>query len=222
MSELDGTVARLRTLVAAQEAERERIRLELHDGAAQTLAHAFQCLQAVEATPDVRLPEMRPSIAKAAGSIRDAMREIREVMHTLRPASLDTVGLIRTLEGELEDLGGSLVVELDADAVALPRPVETALYRIAREALHNVVRHAMARRVVVRLATREGSVRLVVQDDGVGFDPREVFERGRGRCDGIGLLSMRAHAELLHGTLAVTSAPGAGTTIEIDVPVTVR
>jgi signal transduction histidine kinase len=63
---------------------------------------------------------------------------------------------------------------------------------------------------------------LTVCDDGVGFDPREVLERGRGRYAGIGLLSMRTHAELLHGTLAVTSAPGAGTTVEIDVPVTPR
>lgn len=63
-------------------------------------------------------------------------------------------------------------------------------------------------------------MRLVVQDDGVGFDPREVLERGRGRYDGIGLLSMRTHAESLHGTLAVTSSPGAGTTVEVDVPVT--
>lgn len=106
MIELQGTVETLRAMAAAQEAERERMRLELHDGAAQTLAHAFQCLQTVEATADARLPEMRPSIAKAAGLIRDAAREIREVMHSLRPASLDTVGLIGTLEGELEDLGG--------------------------------------------------------------------------------------------------------------------
>jgi len=116
---------------------------------------------------------------------------------------------------------GDLRITLDTTGYrSQPADVEEVLYRIAREALHNVVKHARARRVAVRLATEPGAVRLTVQDDGVGFAAESARRRAsphRGRS-GLGLLSMRERAAQLGGAVRVTSAPGTGTCVVVEIP----
>lgn len=212
--------AAVRTVIEAQEAERHRICLDLHDVVAQTLTQALLRLQAIEAMPDVKLSGTGSQIAQAVGLIRQAEREVRDLIYRLRPASLDAVGLVKTLEADMESLGREqgLKIEFETNVTFLPGTMELALYRIAHEALNNVVQHAKAHRVVLRLFVDEGRVRMSVHDEGVGFDPAEIPKPGRGRDHGIGLLSMRARADLLRGSLALSSAPGGGTTVEVDVP----
>ncbi|MBI4498947.1 MAG: GAF domain-containing protein [Chloroflexi bacterium] len=226
----------LKATIDAQEEERERICLEIHDGVAQTLAPAFHYLQALEGRPDLS-DTLRTNVRKAGALVREAIREAREVIASLRPAALDTLGLVATLRHEVEDLRDQhgWHVDFDADPVRFPKAVETALYRIVHEAVNNVAKHAHASRVAVRVKQAQERIVAEVQDDGVGFDTTDLAQSAGGgdgrlaapgtaplRRKGVGLLSMRKRTELLHGSFDVSSSPGAGTRVRVEVPVLVH
>jgi signal transduction histidine kinase len=144
---------------------------------------------------------------------------MRALIFELRPGNLEEHGLIQALRTHSASLSGRIglpvVVEGEL-ADRLPIETEEALYRIAQEALHNVVKHAGAREVRVEVGHRPDGVGLRVIDDGRGFVPDDV-------PDGyLGLAGMRARAERLGGRLTVTAAPGQGTTIEVVVPAAAR
>ncbi|MBI2863110.1 MAG: GAF domain-containing sensor histidine kinase [Chloroflexi bacterium] len=206
----------LKATIDAQEEERERICMEIHDGVAQTLAPAFHYLQTLD-KPE--LPEaVRTSVRKAGGLVRTAIREAREVIASLRPASLDTLGLVATLRyemGELRDQA-NWQLEFDADQVRFPKAVETALYRVVREAVNNVTKHARATKVAIHIKQADDRIVVEIQDNGVGFDFAAVELDVHRK--GVGLPSMRKRAELLSGRFYVTSRPGRGTLIHVEVP----
>lgn len=207
----------IKGIIDAQEEERERICLEIHDGVAQTLAPAFHYLQAVESRAE--LPEdLRILVRKAGTLVRNASRESREVIATLRPAALDALGLVLTLRYEVDELRTQTgwQVDFDADQVRFPKAVETALYRIVHEAISNIAKHAHASHVTIRIKQEQGSIVADVSDDGVGFD-LAALERDLHR-KGVGLLSMRKRAELLQGSFHMTSSRGKGTYMRVEVP----
>lgn len=209
--------ALLKVTIDAQEEERERICLEIHDRVAQTLAPAFQYLQTLDSRPE--LPDaLRANVRKASMLVRNAIREAREVIASLRPAALDTLGLVATLRHEIDDLRTQMgwQVDFEADEVRFPKAVETALYRILHEALSNVTKHAHANRVTVRVKQEQARAVAVIQDNGVGFDV-QAWERQLWRKS-VGLLSMRKRAELLQGSFDVMSSPGEGTVVRVEVP----
>jgi signal transduction histidine kinase len=143
---------------------------------------------------------------------REALAEMRALIFELRPGNLEQDGLVRALKTHASALQGRLglpiVVESDL-ADRLPLPAEEVVYRIAQEALHNVVKHAAAHQVRVDVRAEGAGVRLRVEDDGKGFDPARV-------PDGhLGLAGMRARAERVGAAFSVDSAPGKGTTIEL-------
>jgi signal transduction histidine kinase len=146
---------------------------------------------------------------------RDALAEMRALIFELRPGHLEELGLEQALRMHATAVQGrtGLPIAVDCEPVdRAPLAVEDALYRIAQEALHNVVKHAGAREVRLDVDPVADGVRLRVVDDGRGFDPLTV-------PDGhLGLAGMRSRAERLGGTLTVTAAPGRGTTIEVVVP----
>ncbi|MEA2717577.1 MAG: hypothetical protein QOI99_1894 [Actinomycetota bacterium] len=203
--------------------ERNRIALELHDATAQTLFSislaAGTALGYLETDPR-RAGEELATVRQLAGN---AATELRALIFALRPPSLDRDGLLPTLRKQLDLLGRThaLEVALDADGVvALPPEVEADLYRVAQEALNNVVRHASATSVSVRVeqvARAEGGSRvtLTVADDGAGFDPQARSIRGHR----LGLTSMLARAARHGGSTQVTSAPGRGTTVTAEIPI---
>ena len=219
-SRLEGAGAR-----AAAAEERNRLAREIHDTLAQALAALTMQLEVADALTgadaDARL---RAALARALTLARTTLDEARHSVLELRAAPLEE----RTLPQALERLAASLrerAPDGEAPAVRvtcegldggarLPTALEVGLYRIAEQALANVVRHAAARRVEVRL-TRGASdcVRLVVEDDGVGFDPAAV-PPGR-----FGLVGMTERARLLGGGLAVRTTVGGGTAITVHVPV---
>jgi signal transduction histidine kinase len=136
----------------------------------------------------------------------------------LRPASLDHLGLEAALRQYTRSAGASLDLAVRFKARGftgerLPIAVETALYRVVQEAMTNVVRHAHATRVDVLAQRRDGRVLVMVEDDGVGFEPKLVRHGDR-----LGLLGLHERAEALGGILTVESAAGAGTTIVVEVP----
>jgi signal transduction histidine kinase len=160
----------------------------------------------------------REQLASLRDLQREALAEMRALIFELRPGNLEKDGLIHALKTHSSALqariGLPIVVHGTELADRLPLPVEEVLYRIAQEALHNIVKHAAARHVRLELVEEPSLVRLRVVDDGRGFDPDARLVRARR----LGLTSMQERAASLGGTLTVTSAPGAGTTVELRFP----
>ncbi len=207
----------LQKTLEAQERERERICLDIHDGLTQTLTAAFQQLQVVVARSN--LPDdVRASVNRAGSCVRKALQEAREVVACLRPAALDDVGLVSTIQHELDELREShgLAVHYELAPLHFPKEVETALYRIVHEAITNVVKHANASRIVATLRRVGDTIQWTVLDDGAGFDVATLIGERAPRH--FGVLSMTKRAELLDGTLTVESAPGKGTATTVIVP----
>ncbi len=208
----------LRKVISAQEDERKRLARELHDETCQTLAalgvRLDVALSAVSEGP------ARKSIEDARSLAARSLDEVRRMMYDLRPAVLDDLGLVpaitwyanRTLSAQ----GIDVRVEADLDR-ALPKEIETPLFRVVQEVLTNVGRHAKAEQVLVQLAADDERLRIEIEDDGVGFDPASVAPaRGGGR--GWGLMGIRERVDLVGGHLEITSSPGNGTYVVIDVP----
>ncbi|MBI2848791.1 MAG: sensor histidine kinase [Chloroflexi bacterium] len=206
----------LRAALEAQEKETQRIALDVHDGALQTLASAFQHLQAVR-DRQRQDEEARGILVKASGLLREAMHELRGLMESLRPATLDQFGLISAIESDVRELRqGGWQIDQVADPILLPRDVETALYRVVHEALTNIRRHAGTCLVRVSLETRDDWLRGEIRDWGRGFAPAD--QASKGSLSGFGLLSMRKRIELLGGRLEMESRPGTGTRVAFQVP----
>lgn len=147
----------------------------------------------------------------------EAADELRAAVVELRPAALDEDGLVNTLRTHIQvlDRAHSAKVTFDSRGIrALPAAQEEALLRVAQEALHNALRHSGAGEVDVALIRRGQGAVLSITDNGRGFEPRAVRRAGRH----LGLVSMRDRASGVGGRLTVQSAPGKGTTIEMEVP----
>jgi signal transduction histidine kinase len=144
-----------------------------------------------------------------------ALDEARRAIAGLRPSVLDDLGLGPSLESLAHTVVGP-EVDVDIAPCRLPPHVEVALYRIAQEALQNVMKHAAAERVTLRLSTPNGGVHLVVEDDGQGFRPGQTAHTRKGGGPSYGLVGMRERAELVGARLTVTSTPGSGTRVAVE------
>jgi len=202
-------------VIEAQEIERQRIAADIHDGISQRLVslsfHLDAASQALLETPLLAADE----VASARQLIDDALEEARIAIGALRPPILDDLGLrggLTSLARSLPDLG----VELNVSEQRLPEHVEVALYRIAQEALQNVVKHARATTVRVDFCCNASEALLSVRDDGVGFDGGRTLLREPAAS--YGMASMSERAELVGGRLEVRSSTGRGTTVKAVVP----
>jgi len=207
-------------LLAAQEEERRRVAYEVHDGLTQVAVAAYQHLQAFadDHTPDsARGREQLEQCLKLA---QQTVREARHVIAGLRPTTLDDFGLASAISSQVEELrseGWQVGYEQALGDERLPVALETALFRVAQEALTNVRKHARTTRVDVMLKRLDGAVRLQVKDWGRGFQPTETTNGG-GPGERVGLSSMKERVALLGGDFEVRSEPSEGTTIVADVP----
>jgi signal transduction histidine kinase len=203
-------------VTAAQEEERQRIARELHDGLVPVLAGLSIRLHTVSKQLDRENRSLAGEIKELAEHAQASSRDIRRLVHDLRPVALDELGLVPALRQHLArcEREHSLAVELVAeDGPRLPAAVETALFRIAQEAVNNVLWHARAQHVTVTLARQADRVELCVADDGQGFD---VHLPRSGRH--VGLWSMRERVEQLGGRFEARSEPGQGTAVTALVP----
>ncbi|MER7518899.1 GAF domain-containing sensor histidine kinase [Streptomyces sp. NPDC126499] len=206
---------RSRELTIAE--ERSRLAHELHDAVSQKLFSLRLTAQAAAALVDRDPARAKGELQQVAELAAEAADELRAAVVELRPAALDEDGLVHTLRTQVQvlDRAHTARVTFDSTGVrALPAAHEEAMLRVAQEALHNALRHSGAARVTVSLSRSGQGARLTVTDDGRGFDPATVRTAGRH----LGLVSMRDRAAGVGGTLTVTSAPGRGTTIEMEVP----
>jgi PAS domain S-box-containing protein len=201
-------------LAAAE--ERAHLARELHDSVTQALFSMGLVIRSIEVLMGEDPPRARERLRTLADLQRDALAEIRSLIFELRPGSLAEDGLVRALRTHVAAVEGRIglpvVLEADEDLGRFPLPVEDALYRIAQEALHNTVKHASARSVRIEVRRTAEGARLVVEDDGVGFDADAVAEGH------LGLAGMRVRAERVGGSLAVEPRRR-GTRVVVTVPV---
>jgi signal transduction histidine kinase len=208
---------RLRHSIDAAEQERRRWARELHDETMQSLASLKMLLEAGAGRPG----GAEAVIAQAAEQLGLEVEKLQALITELRPAALDDIGLASALVALVErsrvTQGFEARAEVDLDYEEgraprrLPMEVESTVYRLVQEALTNVGKHAAATRVSVKVAERDGTVRVEVSDDGTGFDASE----GTG---GFGLVGMRERAALLEGDIHIVSAPGRGTSVTATIP----
>ncbi|MFD7615212.1 GAF domain-containing sensor histidine kinase [Streptomyces sp. NPDC059828] len=206
---------RSRELTIAE--ERSRLAHELHDAVSQKLFSLRLTAQAAAALVDRDPVRAKGELQQVALLAAEATDELRAAVVELRPAALDEDGLVNTLRTQIQVLDRAHTARVTFDAVgvrALPAAQEEALLRVAQEALHNALRHSGAGLVAVSLGRKGQGAVLSVRDDGKGFEPASVRRAGRH----LGLVSMRDRAGGVGGTLTVESAPGEGTTIEMEVP----
>ncbi len=207
-------------LVAVQEEERRRVAYEIHDGLTQVAIATHQHLQvfAERHPPGSRVGE--GELDRTLSLAQRVVREARHVIEDLRPTALDDFGLAAALRLEAEELRGEgwdISYEEDLGEGRLAPEIETALYRVAQEAINNARKHAGSREARLRLERRSGEVRLEVRDEGRGFDPSAVSGNG-GRGEKVGLAGMRERIALLGGELTIASRPGRGTSVVAEVP----
>jgi len=161
---------------------------------------------------------VRAEVAGLNRMLEGVLEELHRLAMDLRPASLDHLGLAAALRQHVamvnDRYGFTAQFEMVGIQDRLPDELEIAYYRIVQEALNNVVRHARAKRVDVILEQRGNNLVLVIEDDGIGFNPEAVMRKG-GR---LGLFGMRERTEMLGGELIIESKPGKGTTIVVEVP----
>lgn len=214
--DLSERVARdaLRRVVAAQELERRRLARELHDETGQALTSILLGLRRFE--DKLRGAEEREAAEELRALVVTTLQDVRRLAVELRPSALDDFGLAPALERLAGSFHEQTGIQVDFEAALgdtrLPGEIETTLYRIAQEALTNVVKHARARSVSLVVQRRPGSVSAVIEDDGTGFDPESLDDHG------LGLLGMQERLALIGGTLELETSERSGTTIAATVP----
>lgn len=206
-------------LLEAQESERARLARGLHDGVGQQLTALQLQLEALRRRAATHGDQAQ--LDDCLGLVRQVLGEVRSLSLDLRPPQLDTLGLAAALRWYAERKLGTLpgtVLHFDAEGVpAMPVTLETACFRIAQEALTNVVRHARPSRVDISLSVVSGHLRMLIRDNGPGFDVGEQYESSI-RGESSGLLNMQERASLVGGRLELRSGDD-GTRVLLEVPV---
>ncbi len=205
-------------MVSAQEDERRRISYDLHDNVWQTLlAIRAEIERLFSGKEKMDWAGLRKDSEKLKVTTLNAVEKIRSMQGDLWPYVLDDIGIVPTIDWycrEFERKHFGLTVErhesVSEDQV--PLPAKIVIYRILQEALNNVAKHSQARHVTVRLMERDNNVELIIEDNGIGFDPEEVIAR-KTPWGGLGLLSIKARTELSRGRFGVQSVKGKGATI---------
>lgn len=196
--------------------ERNRMARELHDTLAHSLSALSVQLETVKAYFDVDPGTAKKLLDKSLQATRSGLLETRRALKALRASPLDDLGLLLALRKMAEEAAARAGLKLDLslpDQLATLSPdAEQAVYRVAQEAVANAVHHANAQKLTLHLSVNEGSVLLVVGDDGLGFDAQQSETAGH-----FGLSGMRERAHLAGGDLAIDSRPGKGTTVRLKI-----
>jgi signal transduction histidine kinase len=196
--------------------ERNRLARELHDTLAHTLSGLSVQLETIKAYWDVDQTMARSSLEKSLAVAHAGLEETRRALKALRASPLDDLGLARAIRVMVEDMAARNNLALDLSITdtlpALSPDVEQCIYRIVQEAVTNVVNHAGAKNLTVRLENKEEKLMVSIRDDGVGFNVDKSKNGGR-----FGLTGMQERAQMIGGVLSIHSAAGQGTTIQLTI-----
>lgn len=210
----------LEKIVTTQETERQRIARELHDETGGALTGILLRLKALEnqLTAD-RAIDIKAALFELRQAVGDALTGVRRMALELRPVVFDELGLTGALQKMVRDYSEKFNININLEVMEvldnrLPQKVEFAIYRVVQESLNNVIKHAKASEVSILLEPRDKGVRLILEDNGRGFD------QDSPSCKrGLGLFGIRERVNLLGGNLTIESEVGQGTTIYADIPV---
>ena len=209
----------LRQVVAAQEAERQRIARELHDETGQSLTALGLGLRGVATYLRTDVDKAAYNLRQMEGMAAQSLDELRRLIDDLRPSHLDDLGLsaaLRWYAGEIENRSNlEISVEAPNGPCELPLQIKTALFRIAQEALTNTIKHGEAHHIWIVLARGDGIVKLNVRDDGKGFEQTRLPVENRPTW---GLMGMQERTVLCGGEFSLKTAPGWGTEIQVEIP----
>ncbi len=210
-----------RRVVAAQEAERQRIARDLHDETSQSLTAIGMGLHGLSGRLNSRNKEALTTLHKLETLTADSLRELQRLISDLRPSHLDDLGLsaaLRWYAGKIQELSSFMVrVDILGEERDLDDAIKITIFRIIQESLNNIIKHAQARHVNIHLSFEEKNVRINVRDNGMGFDMAAV-RQGQSRRPSLGLVGMEERAALLGGRVSVRSRPGYGTEVEALIP----
>ncbi|HLE15684.1 MAG TPA: sensor histidine kinase [Anaerolineales bacterium] len=209
----------LRRIVSAQEAERIRIARELHDETGQALTAIGLGLRGVSSNLASDKDKASRNLRNLEGLVDHSLIELQRLIADLRPSHLDDLGLVAAVRWYANEIQNRIQLEVRVEVGGverlLPGEVKTALFRVAQEALANIVKHANANSAAVFLDFQPRGVYLSVADDGAGFDPAQ---RNASRRSAWGLMGMEERTQLLGGTFRLITNPGKGTEIQVFIP----
>jgi len=210
-----------RQITRAQEDERKRIAREAHDETAQILVALSRRLDALIASPELPSTALKERLEAVRGLTTDALQSVRRFSQDLRPPVLDDLGFVAAVRGlarNLEEASVETELRVSGTPYRLSAEEELVLFRIAQESLNNVRRHAHASEAKVMVSFHSKNVRMVIEDDGQGFDAPDKFDDlvASGK---LGLIGMHERARILGGTMRIDSEPGKGTRVTVDAPV---
>lgn len=207
-------------IIKAQEEERKRVAREIHDGPAQLMANLVIKTELCEKLVDRNPEQVKTELNSLKELARISLKDVRKIIYDLRPMSLDDLGLIPTVQrfisNYMAETKQNVELNVFGDSVALAPIVELASFRIIQESLNNIKKHAGADNVHVKLEYMKEAIKLVVSDNGKGFNKENV--KSQDIDGGYGLLSMKERVDLLNGKLDVISTPGKGTKIFASIP----
>jgi signal transduction histidine kinase len=208
-------------LLSTIEGERQRLAMELHDEIGQTLTTLKMEVEMLSADCAPKDGATSGRLDRIAEKLSRAIDQVRGISYGLRPTNLDALGLEAALGRLLDDLGHNGLTRVTRFFKGMEdrvdRELELAVYRIVQEATTNAIRHAQARNVFVNVIQGDGKISIVVEDDGVGFDPEEVMSQRDGGKR-LGLLTMQQRAEQFNGKVWIDSGQGRGTCLTSEIP----
>ena len=206
-----------------QEMERQRIARDMHDSVVQNLTYVVHKIELCDKIGDVDPIRCKLELRAMAKSVREIIQNMREIIFDLRPMSLEDIGLEETIERELSRIRNFGVVnvtyEIDKKSVNLSSTISLAIFRVIQEACNNVIKHAQADNLSIKMNYTEEDVEIYIEDDGIGFDLEEITHLEKVDNSGIGISMMRERVYLLGGKLEIESKPGEGTKVVVRVPI---
>ncbi|NLK98256.1 MAG: sensor histidine kinase [Epulopiscium sp.] len=209
-------------ILRAQENERQRVAREIHDGPAQSMSNVVLKSELCIKLLDRDLDKARQELINLKEMVRISIQDVRRIIYDLRPMSLDDLGIIPTLERYISKINEEhdIMIKFITKGTPcfLPSIISLTLFRLAQEALNNILKHAHATEATVKLSFLEEYIELFISDNGRGFDVEEVHKKIRDDGSGFGLSSMKERTELLDGEFSIRSEPNQGTRYYIRIP----
>lgn len=205
-------------IIRSQEEERRRVARDIHDGPAQAIANIVFRAEVCERLIDTDAERAKNELRELREHIRSTLGEIRKIIFDLRPMAIDDLGLVPAIRGILDVIleQGGLFTEISVTGKErrIESHIEIGMFRVVQEALNNVVKHARATAIRVRIEFAPAALTILVEDDGKGFDqPEEEMPAGH-----FGLLGMRERMQLLGGKVSIKSSSGRGTKVMVTAP----